>query len=371
MNKRNILLIVDDAETNRVILGEMFREQFEIAEAENGNEAIQFLKEKNRDIIAVLLDVIMPEVDGFGVLEFMKSQDLLDVIPVILITSDTTKESQVKGYDYGAFDIIQKPFVPNIVMHRLKNAVTLYRHQDILEERLKEQALKIEEQSKILKESNEAMIDALSAVVEFRNLESGEHIKRIKYFTWLLLNHVDEKYPEYNLDEEKKQSIVKASSMHDIGKIGISDAILLKPGKLTKEEFTVMKQHTTIGCDILKQFAYIQDKEFYQYCYDICRSHHERWDGRGYPDGLLEDEIPISAQVVSIADVYDALVSKRVYKSAFAHEEAVEMILEGQCGIFSPKLLECFKESEGEFKSLLNSPFTKIFFEGQKRKVES
>lgn len=370
MNKRNILLIVDDVETNRAILGEMFRDQFEIAEAENGKEAIQFLKEKNRQVIAVLLDVIMPVLDGFGVLEFMKNKSLLEVIPVILITSDTTKENQVKGYNYGAFDIIQKPFVPNIVMHRLKNAVTLYWHQDILEERLKEQAAKIEEQSKILKESNEAMIDALSAVVEFRNLESGEHVKRIKYFTWLLLNHVDEKFPEYNLDEEKKKSIVKASSMHDIGKIGISDAILLKPGKLTREEFTIMKQHTIIGCDILKQFSYIQDKEFYQYCYDICRSHHERWNGRGYPDGLAGDDIPISAQVVSIADVYDALVSKRVYKCAYAHEEAVQMILDGQCGIFSPKLLECFKDSEAELKSLLNSSFAKFLLEGQKRKVE-
>ncbi|MDE7250278.1 MAG: HD domain-containing protein, partial [Lachnospiraceae bacterium] len=301
----------------------------------------------------VLLDVVMPELNGFGVLEYMKEHNLLDKIPVILITGETIIDSDDQAYSFGVADVMHKPFYPHIVKRRGKNIIELYQNKRHMQDRLKEQEKEIREQEKQIRENNEFMIDALSSVVEFRSLETGEHIRRIKYFTRIMLKYLMKYFPKYGLTPAQVDEIARASALHDIGKIGIPDAILLKPGRLTSEEFEVMKKHTTIGCEVLEKFKEKQSGDFYRYCYEICRYHHERWDGNGYPDHLKGEEIPISAHIVAIADVYDALVSPRVYKSAYANKIAYDMIMNGECGQFSPDVLECFALAKEDFFNIV------------------
>jgi len=346
------LLIVDDEEVNRAILNMMFNSDYEILEASNGEQAIEQI-EKSENLCLILLDVIMPVMDGFGVLEYMEKNELIDKIPVILITSMTPQESEEKAYTYRVADVMRKPFEPNIVKRRAKNIIELYQSKKNMELRLKEQEQQILKQEKKIRDSNEFMIDALSSVVEFRSVETGDHIKRIKYFTRIIAKYMAKYFPKYGLTQTHIDQIARAAALHDIGKIGIPDAILLKPGRLTPEEFEIMKTHTTIGCGILESFKNTYTDEFYQYCYDICRYHHERWDGNGYPDRLVGDEIPISAQIVSIADVYDALVSDRVYKSAYSNSIAYEMILNGECGQFAPDVIECFELAREDFFNIV------------------
>lgn len=348
------ILIVDDEEINRSILRGLFEDDYEVLEAENGREAIDQL-DNNTNIVLILLDVVMPVMSGFRVLEYMKEQEVLMKIPVILITGETILDSDDLAYSYGVADVMHKPFYPHIVRRRAKNIIELYQNKHYMEERLKEQEQEIRAQEKKLRENNEFMIDALSSVVEFRNLESGEHVRRVKYFTRIMLKYLMKYFPKYNLTAEQIDEIARASAVHDIGKIGIPDSILLKPGRLTPEEFEIMKTHTTIGCDVLGKFCKNQDEEFYRYCYEICRYHHERWDGNGYPDHLVGDEIPISAHIVAIADVYDALVSQRVYKAAYANNIAYDMILNGECGQFSPDVIECFKLAKEDFFNIVEA----------------
>lgn len=345
---RQRILIVDDEEVNRAILDVMFRSEYEILQASNGQEAIAKIEE-NPEFAVVLLDIVMPVMDGFGVLDYMQERGMLESIPVILITSETVRNSEDRAYAYGIADVMHKPFYPDIVKRRAKNIIELYQNKRNMEIRLKEQEQAIRAQEQKIRENNEFMIDALSTVVEFRSLETGEHIKRIKYFTRILLKYLQKYFPKYGITQEQIGEITRASALHDIGKIGISDAILLKPGKLTDGEFEIMKTHTTIGCDILESFCQEQEDEFYRYCYEICRHHHERWDGKGYPDHLAGEQIPLSAQVVAIADVYDALISNRVYKGAYANSVAYDMIISGECGQFSPDVLECFKLAKEDF----------------------
>ncbi len=349
---RQQILIVDDEEVNRTILSLMFDAEYDIVEAPNGMDAIDAI-EKNKDIALILLDVIMPVMDGFGVLDYMKEKELLEKIPVILITSMTPQESEAKAYEYGIADVMHKPFESNIIKRRARNIIELYQNKKNLEIRLMEREKTIRDQEKAIRENNEFMIDALGSVVEFRSIETGDHVKRIKYLTRILLKYLAKYYPKYEMTPVKIDQIARASALHDIGKIGIPDAILLKPGKLTKDEFEIMKTHTTIGCDILESFKSPYMDDFYKYCYEICRYHHERADGRGYPDHLKGDEIPISAQIVSIADVYEALVSERVYKSAYSNSVAYEMILNGECGQFTDDVIECFKLAKEDFFNLV------------------
>lgn len=351
MNKQKIL-IVDDEEVNRAILNMMFEEEFEVLEATDGKYAIEKI-EQNKDLVLILLDVVMPVMDGFSVLEYMKENEYLEKIPVILITSMTPEESEEKAYQYNIADVMHKPFEPNIVIRRAHNIIELYQNKHNMELRLQEQEKTIREQEKKIQDNNEFMIDALSTVVEFRNVETGDHVRRIKYFTRILLKYLMKYFPKYNITPSQMDQIARASALHDIGKIGIPDAILLKPGKLTPEEFEIMKTHTTIGCGILESFKSSYSDEFYQYCYEICRYHHERWDGKGYPDHLVGDQIPISAQIVSIADVYEALVSDRVYKTAYSNATAYEMILNGECGQFSPDVIECFELAKEDFFNIV------------------
>lgn len=352
MTKQQIL-IVDDEEINRLILDGMFEgEGYDKLEAANGQEAIYHI-ENSHDIVLILLDIIMPVLDGFKVLEYMQERKLLDEIPVILITSETIGDSEDRAYSYGVADVIHKPFYPYIVKKRCKNIIELYQNKRNMEARLKEQEMEIRAQEKEIRETNEFMIDALSSVVESRSAETGEHTKRIKYYTRIMAKCLMEHFPRYELTSARVDAISRASVMHDIGKIGISDAILLKPGRLTNEEFEVMKTHTTIGCDLLEKLYRDRTSEFYGYCYDICRHHHERWDGRGYPDHLVGDDIPISAQIVAVADVYDALVSPRVYKDPFSKEKAFEMIMNGECGQFSSDILKCFELAREDFFNIM------------------
>ena len=333
------LLVVDDIELNRSILDNLFSGEFEVLEAENGQIALDLLHKYESDIAAVLLDIVMPIKDGFEVLQEMNDSGMISKIPVILITGENDDEKALRGYQLGVSDLVNKPFNPDIVYRRVSNVVNLYIYRHSLEQRLKEQKEQLDDQARRIRQSNQFVIDALSTSVEFRNVESGGHIKRMRSVTHIILEACAKYYP---LTEEEIAVISNASALHDIGKIAIPDAILLKPGPLTEDEFEQMKQHTVRGCEILASLDYTQDQEYYKYSYEICRHHHERWDGRGYPDGLMGDEISIWAQASSLADVYDALTSKRVYKDAHTHDEAVAMILNGECGVFNPLMLECF-----------------------------
>lgn len=346
------ILVVDDEEINRSVLLGLFQDDYEVLEAENGEEAIKQI-ENNKNIVLILLDIVMPVMGGFGVLDYMKKQEMLMQIPVILITGETVLDSDDQAYAYGVADVMHKPFYPHIVRRRAKNIIELYQNKYHMEERLKEQEHEIRAQEKRLRKNSEVMIEALSSVIEFRSLETGDHIRRVKHFTRIMLKYLMKYFPQYNLTAEQVDLIANASVVHDIGKIGIPDAILLKPGRLTAEEFEIMKTHTTIGCDVLEKFRGNLQEDFYRYCYEICRYHHERWDGNGYPDHLAGEEIPIGAHVVAIADVYDALVSPRVYKTAYANNIAYEMILNGECGQFSPDVIECFKLAKEDFFNIV------------------
>lgn len=341
------ILIADDAELNREILKSIFEEQFEVIEACDGQEAIDIIDENTTDISLILLDLMMPRKTGMDVLAHLSLKNLIDVIPCIMITGESSNESDVKAYEYGAADIIYKPFSRRVVTRRALNIIELYEQRNDMEKQLKERTKELMISQKKIEKNNEFLINALSSVVEFRSLESGLHINRVKEFSRIMLNTWLALYPECGFSHNDINQMVNASALHDIGKIAIPDEVLLKPGRLTESEFKIMKEHTTRGCDILERFKQ-EDNDFYKYCYDICRHHHERYDGNGYPDGLKGDEIPIWTQVVSIVDVYDALVSPRVYKAPYEIPEAMRMIEAGECGVFSPKLLECFETAKFE-----------------------
>ena len=355
---RSKVLIVDDMEMNREILASILEDDYPILEADDGKKAIAMIQKYQNDIAVVLLDLIMPDVDGFAVLEVMKKQSWLKSIPVLVITAESKSEVENKCFQMGVSDFIQKPFDNAIVKSRVKNIVDLFIYKNQLEEKVEKQTATLRKQYKLLliqadklKESNTRIIDILGTVVEHRNLESGEHIKRVKYFTRILAEQMMIDYPECGLTQEMIDIIVSASALHDIGKIAIPDNILLKPARLTKDEYDFMKSHTTRGCDILINVDNVWDETYSKVSYDICRHHHERYDGKGYPDGLAGEAIPLSAQLVGLADAYDALVSERVYKSAYSEDEAFQMIVSGECGVFSPKLLECFRRSKKRFEA--------------------
>ena len=354
--KKQTILIVDDVDINREILCEMFHEYHTI-QAENGREAVDIIAADPDAISVVLLDVVMPVMNGVEVLEEMNRQGWMESIPVLLITGEATSQIEREAYCLGTSDIIKKPFDAFIVKQRTKNVIELYYNKRHLEEMVALQTKVLRKQKEELLSMNDRIIDVMSNVVEFRNLESGDHVKRVKTFTNILAQYVASEYPEYNLDAYAVKVITSAAALHDVGKIVIPDAILLKPGRLTKEEFETMKTHTTRGCDVIDMLADIQQGQYGKISYDICRYHHERYDGRGYPDGLKGEEIPISAQIVSVADVYDALVKERCYKAAFTTEEAFRMITNGECGTFSPKLMKCLTLAKEKFESVVNGTY--------------
>lgn len=337
------ILIVDDSQMNRELLAEMLQEDFKIMEAENGKQAVEILQKYGSEIALVLLDIIMPVMNGFEVLEVMNEKHMMEDIPVIMISTENTDEIIRQAYELGVSDYINRPFDARIVYRRVNNTIKLYAKQRRLINLVKKQ---VEEKEN----NNQIMISILSHIVEFRNGESGAHVLHINILTEMLLERLMHKTDQYPLTWTERHLIPTASALHDIGKIGIEEKILNKPGKLTKEEFEIMKTHTLIGAEMLKDIQVQHGEELVKIAYEICRWHHERYDGRGYPDGLKGEEIPISAQVVSLADVYDALVSERVYKKAFSHETAIEMIKNGECGIFNPILIECMLEIQDKMR---------------------
>ena len=340
--ERQTILIVDDAEMNRMMLSDMLGDQYDYVEAADGREALRIL-EKNVSIDLMLLDINMPEMNGFEVLEEMNRYHWIQEVPVIMITAEESVESMEHAYSLGVTDYIPRPFNVYIVRRRVENTLNLYVNQKRLMRLVSDQIAEKEE-------NNTLMVSILSNVVEIRNHESGDHIRNIRRITELLLHQLVQKTKAYHLSEEDIALIKTASSLHDIGKITIPEEILNKPGKLTKEEFEIMKTHSAAGAQILEQMKYGQDKPLYRYALEICRWHHERWDGHGYPDGLMGEEIPISAQIVAIADVYDALTSERCYKKAYDHTTAINMILNGECGAFNPLLLECLTETASQLR---------------------
>lgn len=338
---KKTILVVDNQEINRALLAEIFKDEFDVIEAENGEQALSVLNERT-DIIAVMLDLMMPVLDGIGVLKELNRTGKIYNMPVFIITSADDNEILERAYALGAVDIISKPFRIVFVKSRIENVIELYQHRNRLTEMVREGVEKIHR-------INIKMAETLAAIIEFRDAESGEHVKRIRGLTTQLMTALSDTYPEYHLDSGSIDKIGIASILHDVGKIAIPDHILKKPGKLTEEEFEIMKIHTVRGCDILAEMPEdVMDHEVYRYSYEICRHHHERWDGRGYPDGLVGDEIPVWSQVVGVADVFDALTSPRVYKEAFDHSTAVRMINDGECGQFNPKVLEVFNKIVGD-----------------------
>lgn len=333
-NNKKKILITDDSEINRSILSDMLKEEFSIIEAENGVQAISVLQKYGDDIALVLLDIVMPEMDGFEVLAFMNNKRWIENIPVIMITAENTLSYIERAYDLGVTDFISRPFDSRIVHRRVVNTIMLYSKQKKLAGLIADQIYEKEK-------NNNLMIEILSNIVEFRNGESGLHVLHIHVLTELILNKLVSKTDRYKLNHSDISLIGIASALHDIGKIVIPEEILNKPGRLTKEEFEIIKTHSATGSDMLKSLPFRQNELMVKVASEICRWHHERYDGKGYPDGLAGDDIPISAQVVALADVYDALVSKRVYKEAYDHEKAIQMIVDGECGAFNPLLIEC------------------------------
>lgn len=327
------ILIADDSEMNRSILTDMLGEEFDIIEAADGLEAIEQIEKYDDKISLVLLDIVMPNLDGFGVLAKMNEKNWIQDIPVIIISSENASSFVERGYELGATDYIQRPFDTLVVRRRSLNTIMLYGKQKALKGLVEEQIYKREKEQSL-------MIDILSHAVEFRNGESGKHVVNIRTITDIMLNTLAGMTDRYYLSPSEIDVITLASSLHDIGKIAIDEKILNKPGRFTDEEFAIMKKHSAFGADMLAQLPNVKTEPLVQKAYEIARWHHERWDGRGYPDGLKGDEIPISAQIVALADVYDALTSERCYKKAFSHEQAVSMIINGECGAFNPLLLE-------------------------------
>lgn len=346
MDYKETILIVDDSALNRMVLIEILgKENYTFLEAENGQQAVELL-DCHPEVDLLLLDITMPEIDGFGVLEIMNQYHWIEETPVIMISAEDAYSFVERAYDLGASDYITRPFDARVVCRRVSNTLMLYAKQKRLVQMVAEQVYEKE------KVSN-TMISILSHIVEFRNNESGLHVVHIRTITELLLRRLRKKTDRYPLTEADISLISTASALHDIGKINIPEQILNKPGRLTKEEFDIIKTHSAVGEHMLRQIPFNQNEPLVKVAREICRWHHERWDGRGYPDGLKGDEIPISAQVVSLADVYDALTSERCYKAAFDHDTALNMIVNGECGAFNPLLLECLMDGADQIKQAM------------------
>lgn len=350
---KSTILIVDDSQLNRLVLYELLNDRYNVIEATNGVDALNIIKEQDARIDLVLLDIIMPGVDGYEVLEEMNRLHFIDYIPVIMISSEGASSTVERAYELGATDYITRPFEKYIIMRRISNTIRLYQKQ-------KKLLNLVEDQVQQRVDNNSMLIKVLANIVEFRNGESGLHVQHIQSLTKMLLMYLIQKTDQYQIDEYHVLLISTASALHDIGKISIDDKILNKPGRLTAEEFEIIKGHSLIGANMIQQIPSYKNDAMLRYAYDICRWHHERYDGRGYPDGLTGEEIPIWAQVVALADVYDALTSERCYKKAYSHKQAMEMILNGQCGTFNPLLLDCLCDIEEVIQRELENDYVRV-----------
>ena len=355
-SKKPSVLIVDDSEMNRAILNEMLKDEYRILEADNGRTALDMADRYGDELSLVLLDIVMPGMNGFELLAELPRHTAIDGLPVIMISSEDSDDVVLRAYELGASDYINRPFDARVVRRRVSNTIRLYAKQRRLTNLLSQQYNERVKNSRML-------IDIMAGVMELRNGESGLHVTHIEKLTELLLGCLVSRSDKFPLDNEQRSTIAMASALHDIGKMSIDDAILNKPGRLTTEEFEIMKTHTTLGADMLLELGRQHaGNPLLEYAYQIARWHHERWDGKGYPDGLKGDDIPIAAQVVSVADVYDALTSVRVYKDAIPHQEAIQMILDGKCGEFNPLLLDCLLEVQDRIAETLARPADVVAF---------
>ena len=346
LQEKTQILLVDDSNMNRMLLREILGDGYHILEAENGQECLETLRAEAGNIALVLLDINMPGMDGFEVLKAMNANHTIEDTPVIMISSEDSDAAIRRSYELGASDYVNRPFDARIVYRRVSNTIKLYAKQRRLVQM-------VSDQIRARENNTDMLVGVLSHIVEFRNGESGAHVRHIRIITELLLHRLLEISSRYAITAEQQDLIPLASALHDIGKIGIDEKILNKPGKLTPEEFKVIQTHSMLGAKMLHDLDEFSEQPLLQTAYEIARWHHERWDGRGYPDGLKGDEIPISAQLVSLADVYDALTSERCYKKAFSHEKAVQMILNGECGAFNPLLLQCLTDIQDDLKEKL------------------
>ena len=346
LQEKTQILLVDDSKMNRMLLREILGDGYHILEAENGQECLETLRAEAGNIALVLLDINMPGMDGFEVLKAMNANHTIEDTPVIMISSEDSDAAIRRSYELGASDYVNRPFDARIVYRRVTNTIKLYAKQRRLVQM-------VSDQIRARENNTDMLVGVLSHIVEFRNGESGAHVRHIRIITELLLHRLLEISSRYSITAEQQDMIPLASALHDIGKIGIDEKILNKPGKLTPEEFKVIQTHSMLGAKMLHDLDGFAEQPLLQTAYEIARWHHERWDGRGYPDGLKGDEIPISAQLVSLADVYDALTSERCYKKAFSHEKAVQMILNGECGAFNPLLLQCLTDIQADLKEEL------------------
>lgn len=340
------ILVVDDNAINRMLLKEMLQDDFLISEAVDGEEALEMIDRDPTAFDLVLLDIMMPKKTGTEVLETLAKENRLETLPVIMISAENSTASIRKAYEMGAEDYIDRPFDPATVLRRIHNSIAIHTKQ-------KELLASLRNEFDARQRQNDLMVSLLSHIVEYRNGESGAHVLHINIITGMLLEALANHTDKYAIPPEDYPIIRNASSFHDIGKIGIPLEIINKPGRLTDEEFATMKTHSAIGADMLERVVEFKDEPLVKYSLQICRWHHERYDGRGYPDGLKGDDIPIAAQIVSLADVYDALTSIRCYKPAFTHKEAVHMIFDGQCGTFNEVLLQAFSDIEDKLEQLI------------------
>ncbi len=357
--ERHKILIVDDMESNRMILTEIFQKDYQILQAEGTAQTLQLLQTYHGETAAVLLDWHLSGEDGSQVLENMKKKGWLGHIPVLIVTAEHSMEVEKRCIQMGASDLIRKPFDPDVVKNRVYNSISLYQHKNQMEQKVQEQSQILQKQYSVmkiqaekLKKANEKMIDIVCNILERNYPEFLDNVQIMREISRIIGKKVQQNYPEYKLTDENVEIIAELSSLRDIGKLLISDHVLYKPAKLTKEEAEYMKSHTAKGCEILKMMKDLQTPEYHRISMEICLYHHERYDGKGYPEGLKGDEIPISAQIVSVVDAYHALISERVYKRAYSREEAYYMILGGECGIFSPKIMECFRMSRKEIEEI-------------------
>lgn len=356
---RDTVLIVDDQSSNRESLIEILKNDYKIKEAVNGIEALEVISKNRESIAAMLLDLVMPKMGGQEVLAKMSEAGLMEDFPVLVSAGESNLDVLKKCFEYGICDFVKKPYEDDLVLEKVKKLDSFYQSRRESNDKLRKFAKVLQNQNKILeqkarqqKNDNISLMDSLGTIVEYRNTENHEHIKRVKAFTKILATHMMKEFPEYELTEEKIDQITAASALHDIGKIMIPDNILFKPGKYTSEEFDYMKSHTIRGYDIIAQIADNWDKELMDYCKQIARSHHEKFDGRGYPENIKGDKIPIAAQIVSVTDCFEALISESLYKKAYSFDAAFQMILNGDCGAFNPKLIEAFRNSRGEFQDI-------------------
>ncbi len=343
---RDKILIVDDVEVNREILVEILQENYDLLQAKDGLEAVEMVMHNAHDLSLILLDIMMPEMDGYEVLETLRTSGYTNKIPVIVITASGGNENEVRGLEAGASDYITKPFYPQSVLCRVEAQLELRKHRQHLEKLVTANVQKVIA-------VRDAMVDFLASVIEHRHVESGQHVKRTRMIAEALLKRIEESHKmDKDIFVTNIESVSKAVALHDVGKIGIPDNILLKPGPLTPEEFEVIKTHTTIGAKIVKDMSGIEDPDYLAACHDICLYHHERWDGKGYPEGLAGAKIPFSARVMSIVDVYDALTNNRVYKPAMTHTEAVEIMTKGAGTQFDPVIFEIFLANQEDFRKI-------------------